>query len=306
MVIIYEGSDITKNVEIRSCVSTDTCGDRCDSLDIEFRSLPGWNSWGPQVDDRIRVQHNGYDTGIMYVNTILVEDDIFRIIATSLPCKARSNEWKSFYRKSISEIMDICASSSGMKQALFGVNGSTIIPYIERRNESCAKFLARLMEMEGAVLKCVNGKYTGIGIRYAQGLDSLQTIRFKPEKLTAQYAKSGSANKSLSIVTPKGRGTATDSSVSSSHSNLKITGCLPVADSGQARRWAKGKLININRFSESLVLENKFNAGFTAMARIDVEGNASIAGQWLIGEVEHDFINLTSSATLYRNITSIS
>lgn len=306
MEIIYEGSDITNMVNVRSCVSTDTCGDRCDSLDVEFQCGSGWRKWDPKEDDKIRISHNGYDTGIMYVNTILPEDNRFRIIATSLPCKARSNEWKSFYKKSISEIMGICASSAGMGQALFGISGGTVIPYIERKNESSAKFLARLMEMEGAVLKCVNGKFTGIGILYAQGLSALQTINFSAEQLNTQYTRNGSAYKSLTIKTPNGTGSAVDTSVSSSHSKLMLTDCLPIADSGQAKRWAKGKLLNLNRVCESVCIESKFNAGYTAMARIDLEGDTDASGQWLIGEVEHDFINLTSNAILYRCISSIS
>lgn len=306
MEIMYEGTNITNKVDVRSCVSTDTCGERCDSLDIEFQYSPGWYKWDPKEDDRIQITHNGYDTGIMYVNTILPEDNRYRIIATSLPCKSRSNEWKSFYKKSISEIMGICASSAGMGQALFGVNGGTVIEYIERRNETSAKFLSRLMEMEGAVLKCVNGKLTGIGILYAQGLPAQQTIHFNSEQLNTLYTVNGSALKSVTIATPKGTGVATDSAVSGTHSKLKLTDCLPVADSGQAKRWAKGKLLNFNRLCESVAIESKFNAGYTAMARIDLEGNTKASGQWLIGEVEHDFINLSSNATLYRCISSIS
>ena len=306
MEIIYEGANITKKVDVQSCVSTDTCGDRCDVLDIEFQCSPGWYRWDPKEDDKILVSHGGYDTGIMYVNTILPEDNKFRIIATSLPCKARSNEWKSFYKKSISEIMSVCASAAGMGQALFGVNGGTVLQYIERRNESSAKFLSRLLEMEGAVLKCVNGKFTGIDIAYAQGLPALQTIKFDAEQLNSQYAKLGNALKSITIKTPKGSGVATDSAVSSSHSHLKLSDGLPIADSGQAKRWAKGKLMNYNRLCESVSIESKFNAGYTAMARIDLKGNTKASGSWLIGEVEHDFINFSSNATLYRCITSVS
>lgn len=306
MEIFYEESNITDMVSVQSCVSTDTCGDRCDSLDIEFQNTAAWSRWAPKEDDKILVSHNGYDTGIMYVNTILQEKNRFRIIGTSLPCKARSVEWNSFYRKTISEIMGICASSAGMESALFGVNEKTVIQYIERRNESCAKFLARLMEMESAVLKCVNGKFTGIGILYAQGLPVRQTIQVGSDYQSATYISDGSAYKSLSIKTAKGEGTASDSLVPASHSQINLSGCLPIANNGQAKRWARGKLIALNRACESIEVESKFNAGYTAMARIDISGNADVAGQWMISEVEHDFINLKSNATLHRCITSVS
>lgn len=304
MKIFYEGTDITEWVQARKCVCRDTAGSRCDSLDIEFENAAGWYRWEPKEDDQIVVSHNGYDTGVMYVNTILPEKGRFRIFATSLPCAARAKGYQSFTGKTIEEIMRSCAMSSGMDFQIFGIDGKTVIPYIQRENEGCAAFLQRLLTLEGAALKCVNGKYTAIGIAYAQERPAHQAIRVQADQAGMAYTRGGQAYKTLTVETPYARATATDSAVPGSHSSLTV-GDAPARTDLQAGRWARGLLLDANRKCEKLVMPSDFNIGYTAMTRIDVEGNLDAAGQWLIEEAKHDFINLKSTATMHRCVATI-
>ena len=304
MQIYYEGSDITDMVLTRKCISRDTAGNRCDSLDIEFENAAGWYSWGPKEDDQIVVTHNGYDTGIMYVNTILPEDGRFRLFATSLPCAARAKGYQSFCGKTIEEIMRVCAMSSGMDFQIFGIDGKTVIPYIQRENEGCAAFLQRMLKLEGAALKCVNGKYTAIGITYAQGRSAHQTIEVRADQAGMEYKRSGQAYRALTVETPYAKATATDGAVASSHSSITINDA-PARTDIQAGRWARGLLLDANRKCETLVMPSDFNIGYTAMTRINLEGSSDAVGQWLIEEATHDFINLKSTTSMHRCVTSI-
>jgi len=302
--IFYEGSDITEMVQTRKCTSRDTAGNRCDSLDIEFENAAGWYRWGPKEDDRIIVTHNGYDTGVMYVNTILPENGRFRIFATSLPCAARVKGYQSFTGKTIEEIMRACAMSSGMDFQIFGIDGHTVIPYIQRENEGCAAFLQRMLKLEGAALKCVNGKYTAIGISYAQERSAHQTIEVRADQAGMEYMRSGKAYKSLTVETPYAKATATDGAVPSSHSSITINDA-PARTDIQAGRWARGLLLDANRKCETLIMPSDFNIGYTSMTRIDVEGSSDATGQWLIEEVIHDFINLKSTPTMHRCLLTV-
>ena len=71
------------------------------------------------------------------------------------------------------------------------------------------------------------------------------------------------------------------------------------------RRWARGFLLHHNRQAEELHLGMEYNAGLTALARIDIKSDTDADGNWIIDEVEHDFIMLKSRAKLYRCITTI-
>ena len=144
MEIYWQGKDVTDFVQVRKCVVRDTCGGRCDSLELEFENAAGWSKWGPEEDDKIIVSQNGYDTGTMYLNTVLPEDGIYRILATALPCVTRKKEYKSFIGKTIEEIMRACGMVTGMGFAVYGIDQKTVIPYIQQENESAAAFLCRL------------------------------------------------------------------------------------------------------------------------------------------------------------------
>ena len=304
MNLYYQGTDIAKYVRMRSCVVRDSAGERCDSLKIEFDDAQIWTGWGPQEDDEIRITHNGYDSGILYLNTILPENGVYTLVAGALPCRARKKEYRSFTGKSLEEILRSCGMATGMSYALFGLDGRITIPYIQQENEGCAAFLRRLLQMEGAELKCVNGKYAGIGISYAQDLPASQSIELNPNSDKTEYRRNGNALRSLTVRTPYGSATATDMNVPSSHARA-VRNDIPARDSVQAGRWARGLLLGENRKSESLTLEMAFNIGFTAMARVDITGTTDATGEWLVQEAEHDLINLTSRAVLRRCIRSI-
>lgn len=305
MNIYYQGTDITNYVTVRACTVRDTAGERCDSLDIEFENAAGWDKWAPAEDDMISVYHNGYDSGIMYVNTVIPKEGKYRIFATSLPCKARNKGYASFRNNTLEDIIRKCAVACGMDYALYGVNGAVVIPYIERNNEGCAAFLARLLALEGAVLKCVNGKFTAIDILYAQDRDAMQELQATSDQADIEYSRNGLALRKVTISSPYAEASAYDAAVDESHNQLVISSCLPVLNSAQAGRWARGKLLWVNRKCESMIIRNTFNLGFTAMERIDVSSPLSVNGLWIIEEVEHDLINLKTTATMRRCIDTI-
>ena len=304
MNIMYQNTDITGLVQVKSCMVTDTCGARCDSLDIVFENAAGWYRWGPKEDDQVIVSQDGYDTGIMYVNTVLPEDGKYRIYATALPCTARVKGYRSFQDKTIDEIMRICARETGMDYRLYGVNGDIVIPYIQRNGESCAAFLFKLLALEGALLKCVNGRYTAIGIEYAQDRDAYKGFRVTAEQRSAYYSRAGVTCKSLTVQTPYAQATAEDTAVDSTHMR-KIVNDLPALNNVQAGRWARNKLLLVNRCCESLLLQADYDPLVTALARIDITGGTDADGQWIVEKAEHDLINLKTSIKAHRCLRTI-
>ncbi len=304
MNLFYQGKDITDYIRIRSCIMRDSCGERCDSLKIQFENASSWYRWGLEEDDKIRIVHNGYDTGTLYLNTIFPQDGKYNVLASSLPCTARRKESHSFTGKTLEQIMRFCAMRSGMDFAIYGIDGSAEIPYIQQENESAAAFLNRLLRMEGAVLKCVNGRYAAIGILYAQRRNAGEAIRIMSTSRSAEYQRSGVTSKALTIRTPYADATATDKNVPSNHSRI-VRNDIPAKSNLQAGRWARGLLLNMNRECETLKVESGFNSDFTAMTRVDVTGGTAADGEWVIKEAEHDFLNMTSTAVMHRCVTSI-
>ena len=304
MNIIWQGTDITGYVMVKNAVARDTCGGRCDGLDIEFENAESWYRWGPKEDDEIRITQDGWDSGILYLNTIAPGDGKYRVIATSLPCKARQKQWDSFENRNIEEILRRCAAQTGMKFQTYGMDGTIRIPYIMRENEGCAAFLNRLATLEGAKLKCVNGRYTMIGLEYAQQLSPIAEITIAPDQDGIDYRKSGAKEKSLIVITPYAKGTASDDDVSENKSAREITE-YPALNDIQAARWARNLLTEKNRKCETLTINAAFYPAWTSMCRIDVGGGTDADGEWLMEDVEHDLINGRSRAIMHRCINSV-
>lgn len=304
MILYYEGTDISDDVDVKKCVYTDVSGGRRDLIDIEFEYSNKWFGWKPEKDDTIRIVHDGLDTGILYANTVLPEQGRYRIIATGAKSAARRAATASYEDKTLGAIMRTCAGECGMDQGLYGISAGTAYPYMIRENETCTAFLDRLLIMEGGRLKCMNGKLRGIGIEYAQGQAATQCIELEATQLQARYQRRDDMKWSgITVMSPFAKASAYDSSVDGD--NQPVVTTLPALDGAQAGRWARGLLLNHNRQAEELNMSMEFNAGLTAFARIDIESDTDANGEWVVDETEHDLILLKSTARLFRCITTI-
>lgn len=302
--ITWQGTDITGYVIVRKAVARDTCGGRCDGLDIAFENAEDWYRWGPEEDDEIQIEADGWESGTLYLNTVAPGERKYRVIATALPCAARKKEWRSYEGKRIEEIARQCAAMTGMDWRGYGIDGTIQIPYIQQENEGAAAFLHKLATLEGAKLKCVNGRFTLISLEWAQERNPVDTLQVSAEQTGADYRRSGATLRGVRVITPYATGEATDDHVDSRKAWLDITD-LPAMNDIQAARWARNILTEKNTRCESLTINASFSPAWTAMARIDITGGTDADGSWIIEDVEHDLIRGSSRATLRRCIQSI-
>lgn len=304
MELWYEGVDITGDVQIVSAAGKDVAGGRSDSLELLLENAKDWYSWKPERDDRIRLVCDEYSTGEMYINAIAPEGDRFRILATAAKSAAGRKGYASFEGKTLEDIMGICAAECAMEWRLYGLDGRIAYPYLERNGCGCAAFLNDIAQWEGAVLKTYSGRFTMIGVAEAQRLMATETIRIDSNQAGFGYLRNEQERiRNLTVLTPYARVTATDEGA---ENGSEITVCtLPAKDTATAGRWAKGLLLGRNRRYEQMTLETEFRPRWTAMARIDVEGDTDANGKWMIDEVRHDFVNRTSKVTLVRCVETV-
>lgn len=304
MQLFYEGTDITRDVDVVKCVHRDVSGGRCDSIEIELENAAAWYRWQPQRDDILEVQMDGYSTGMLFLNTVLPAAGKYRIIATSLPSAARRKAYAAYEGLRIADIIASCAAECGMDSALFGIDGDITYPYLMRQKEGAPAFLSRILQYEGAVLKTLNGRLVAISIEYAQAMEAAQTIEISANQTDAQYLRRDDIKlASVSIKTPYANGGAEDAAAP--YGQHEIYTDHPAVDAIQAARWARGLLLCHNRVAEELTVGMEFNPGMTAMTRIDIDSPTDADGQWLIDEVEHDFFHRRSKAKLLRCINTI-
>lgn len=305
MELYYQGSDLSNIVNVTGCIHRDVAGGRADSLEIEFDHAAVWYSWGPQIDDTIRVIQNGYDTGIMYLNTVLPEGDKFRVIATSLPSSAAARAWYSFRDTALEKIMDRCAAECGMSYKLFGVDGGTHYTYLLRRYEGCAALLDRLACMEGMFVKAYNGAFRAVSLDYVQERGAVKRLHIVADQEGVQYIRQENKRLSaLTVRTPYAEATARDS-LAVGRLAKTITD-IPARTNIEAGRWARGLITHNNRQAEQLTISSTFDPAMSALNRIDIDGSTDATGAWIVEETEQDIKNGRTRAKLLRVIDTIS
>lgn len=304
MQIIYEDSDITGYVVPTTCIHKDVSHGRADTLEISFARPSSWHRWGPETDDRIRVIEKGYDTGDLYLNTIIPEGNSFRMLATSLPTKANRKAWDTYRDFSLENLMHRLSSECGMKWQLYGIEGGFRYPYMTREDEGCAAFLNRIASWEGLALKAMGGSFRGISIPWAQSREAIQRFTITPDQTGVKYTrKQNEKRASLTIRTPWAEATAKDSAAAGGWQQIRAD--MPAMDEITAGRWARGLLLHMNRMAETLTMETSFNPNMTAMVRVGIDGNTEAAGEWIVDEAEHDIKNGKSTFKMLRVIDTI-
>lgn len=304
MQLFYDGTNITNDVDVVKCIHRDVSGGRCDCLEIELENAAAWYRWQPQMNDIIRVSKGSYDTGNLFLNTILPKAGRYCILATSTPSAARRKTYGSYEGMRLKDIMASCAAECGMESALYGIDGEITYPYLLRKNESAPAFLSRILGWEGATLKAYDGRLMAVSIDAMQKMTAAQTVEIAANQDGTRYLRRDNTKMAgITIKTPFTEGRASDSDAPYAQHEI-YTQC-PATDSAQAGRWSRGILLCHNRQAEELHIDMEFNPGLTALTRIDIDSATDAGGEWLIDEVTHDFVKKKSTSKLLRCITTI-
>lgn len=304
MRLMYESVEITDFVNVRSAIHREASGGRCDCLELELENAAAWMRWKPQTDDKIQVTLQGYDTGKLFLNTIVPKDGRYIILATSVPQAARRRANKSYKNIKLVDLVSACAAECGMAGAVYHLDEDIEYKYLMRDNMSAAAFMDKILSWEGAAFKTVAGRFAAIGIEEMQEETAAMTLSLDAEQEGITYTRRNDMRLSgLTVKTPYAECMAQDAGAAGG--NHETVTDLPALDAVTAGRWARGLLLYKNRQAEKITIETEFNPYMSAMARIDIKGYADASGEWLVDEAEHDLVNGRSRATLVRCIQTI-
>lgn len=304
MQLIYENVDITARVDIVSALTRDTAGKRCDGMELTLEEAATWMSWGPQEGDRLRAVLDGYDTGEMYINTILPEEGRYRVFASSMPKLAGGRRSAGYEKLTLGELAALMAAECGMGSGLYGVDGKAEYKYLLRENESAPAFLSRILEREGAVLKISGGAMKGIGIENAQKRQAVRTLSLDTDGSGVKYIRHERRRLAgLTVVTPYARGSAADRT--EKRPLWAVRSDIPAQTAAEAGRYARGLLMMNNRQAEEITVQMEFDPAMTALERVDILSTGDAGGRWLVEDVEHDLTGRRSRVKLLRCVESI-
>ena len=299
MELYWQGRNITRSVKIMGCIHRDMGHGRSDGLELTLDRAGDWYRWGPEQDDTVRVVMDGYDTGEMYLNTVIPEGRLYRVIATGLKRAAGVKSWGSYENVTLENLFDRVAAEARMAGRLYGVDGGIRYRYLLRKDEGCAAFLARIGELEGLRVKAEGGAIRGIALSAAQSRQAAARIAISAKQEGVYYRRQDNRKwTSLTVRTPYGSATARDTAAEGNNPRT-MTG-LPVENNAQAGRWARNLLTAHNRKAEDIGLEPALDTRLKALERVDISGGTDMDGRWVVEEAEHDLFNRRTAVRLAR------
>ncbi len=304
MELYYQGKNISESVDITECIHREHADNKCDCLEITLDHAADWYRWQPQTDDTISVTMDGYTSGTLFLNTIFPINGKYRIFATGVTSAGRIAGNESYTDITLKDLIERCAGRCGMEGRLYGLDGTRHYAYLERTNESTAGFIHRILTLESACLKTVNGRFAGIDIETQQNRTPVQRIAVTAGQDGVTHIKREDRKFStLTIKTPYASAVAYDDGAHGANAITRTD--IPAADNATALRWARGLLMHNNRQAESIRLETEFNAKLNTMNPVALVSDSEMNGLWLVDEAEHDLIRKRTTATLFRAITTI-
>jgi hypothetical protein len=291
--LIYEGKDITHDVEIRTANLIDCAGEKFDSILLELNNPTNeWSGWKPQKHQSIELKEGNFPSGKMF--TYIVRQQSGLIVLKAIPTKKVSKErhTKSWENVTLFELLKEFSSKHGL-----GLKTYNIQDYIYKRvnqiDEADFKFLNKRCMLEGYVLKISDGhlivfnethmeSQSGITIN---AVDVLGDFKFYAQDV---YGSVRMISGSIDFIF-----TLADGPV------LTVED-IEVNSIGEAERFSKNILRSTNKYESTLVFDTQLNTAIAAGSTVNIQGLGLSDGKYYIYQVMDQFANNRTTFYLRR------
>ena len=176
MKLLYQNTDITSLVNIRSADITSNAGGKSDSLDIKFNdSQKLWSVWKPQKNHKIELVHNGLASGIMYVDELRQSRGVFVVRALSITQDAKTENSRAWENVRFLEFAQDLSAKNGFNLKTYGIENNLYVR-IDQTERSDFDFLDYRCVLEGYALKLYNGTAVIYSEKYIESQQLIKTI----------------------------------------------------------------------------------------------------------------------------------
>lgn len=153
MKMIYQGVDITKNVEVLKCNIDDNAGGSADSIELNFADNQKlWSKWRPAKGESLEVIEEKFNTGTMYVDHLEQRRGIFIMKALSIPQNAKTPRTQSWENVRFIEFASEIANRYGFKLETYNIENYHY-ESVHQIDQTDFEFLSFRCLLEGYVLK---------------------------------------------------------------------------------------------------------------------------------------------------------
>ena len=292
--VFYNGTDITNDISINSCIHDMYACSTADTLTLKFNDINKiWDSWKPQNEDLISITCGVAKSGAMYIDSVIPENGLMTLRASSIPPTAKTINNKSWENVRLLQLAKEIANRHRLGFESYGVT-DRLYSYVRQENKPDFEFLQQRCELESLAFLVYDKKLILYSEEYLEKQTPVKTIKVDTDK---NFTYTDNAQKGFQKITIKNgdlTGTATSSNGLSKAKEIVISTYISGQD--EANRFAKGILRQENKNLRTGVFKDAIMRDFSAGSILNIEtpGTKSWNGQAFISHIRQDYVNSIS------------
>ena len=298
MQLIYEGVDITNDVEINRAEVTDSAGGQADSLEIKFSDAQKlWSKWKPEKNHRIELKKGGFSSGVMFIDSWVQLPGFFILRALSVPQEVKTPFYRAWEDVRFLEIVQEIAGRYGFQIQTFGIENHHY-KRLNQSNKTDIEFLSDLCKLESYSLKITNKSiviYNEVLIEKDVHIKKIYLEDFDGDFYFEDSI--AGAYSACQVLYGDIKAEAKDSAVKGP---IKKVTDLYVSSIGEAQRFSAGILRNLNKERAWGKCRIRLDPGIAAGSMVEISGVGISDGKYFCEKVVHEFVSGKTKLYLRR------
>ena len=298
--VFYNGVNITEDISINSCIHDMFACSTADTLTLKFNDINKvWDSWKPKNEDIISITCGVAKSGAMYIDSIIPENGLMTLRASSIPPTAKTVNNKAWENVRLLQLAKEIANRHGLGFESYGVE-DRLYSYVRQDNQPDFIFLQKRCELESLAFLVYDKKLILYSEEYLESQKPVKTITIEADK---DFTYTDNAQKGYGKITVK-NGNLTGAYKSSNGLSKVKEIIIQTYMSGQdeANRFAQGILRQENKnlatgiFKDAIMRE--FSAG--SIMEIKTTGASTWNGKAFISHIRQDYVKSISKIFFRR------
>ena len=288
----YNSRNIAETSEFNSIIVYDRLGGMFDNLSVSIpKGYKPEEMQDIQKGDTIKADTGGYSSGVMYIDEYSMDDSTFTINALSCVPNTKSPKSRIWRNVQLSEVITDVAKNYGLTVKAYGITDYTY-ECIVQFNETDLQMLDRLCTREGYAIKTDDDCLIVFDEYTIEHESEPIVIDVEDVRQRYSFSDSGKSAHSFTVACYTAKGlisqTFYDETCSTSGDRKRIE---YVSEIGEAQRFARGYLRNINKYRITGNLSMNINPEISAGTVVELTGFDEYNGTYIVYEVSHDIVN---------------
>lgn len=291
MKLLVNDVDILNNVNLLEAVYEDIATSQANRLFLKFSDADRfWQRWQLSNRDNIRIVENQCDTKELYVHNSNLSRGLCNIFAKSIPCKAVKKVQKTYENVKLSKIAKDVANEIGF---IIDIHYMTDHFYkaIVADNITLLSLLKKICLLEGIAIVFYNKTIILFDENKIENMDCTGSLIVENDDV---FTVSNSENKLIDECIVKNNDINGKFRINTGNNNALIfTDDTPATTVGEANRFAKGILRNVNKMTRTGSVTTELKTEYAAGTIVNLHNDKlrSYDGKIYIYKVRHDFVN---------------